>query len=246
MYPEIKANWTPFNAERSSIFEWFSSVYADVITSDLFDFYCSDEMKQLLDFFIGLGFTQEVARVIKALEKMDGSKKARVDLAEDFKILFLTKKSKTVPPLASIYLIPEDLSFLHDNLPLSAFLAHNKLPLNPEFNEAEDHISVYLAAISAWCLAVVDEQDPSIMESVAQVQGMYLEVSLLSWLDEWEESMQEVKGTNFDFYQSISTLLKSFVELDAYVLTYEEGDGGDEDDGAELSIDEQDGDVTLH
>ena len=52
MYQELQANWTPFNAERSSIFEWFSSIYADVISKDLFSFYCSDEMSQLLDFFV--------------------------------------------------------------------------------------------------------------------------------------------------------------------------------------------------
>ena len=116
MYLELQANWTPFNAERSSIFEWFSSIYADVISKDLFAFYCSDEMGQLLDFFVGLGFNKEVARVIKALEAMDGSDKARVALAEDFKTLFLTKKTDTVPPLASLYLEPEDISFLHNNL----------------------------------------------------------------------------------------------------------------------------------
>lgn len=223
MYPEIQANWTPFNAERSSIFEWFSSIYADVVSQELFDFYCSEEMIGLLDFFVGLGFADEVTRVIKAIEAMDGSEKHRIALAEDFKTLFLTKKAETVPPLASAYLATEDIEFLRNNLPLSVFLQHNKLPLNPDFNEAEDHISVYLAAISAWCLAVVDETDPNIMKSVAQVQGMYLEASLLSWLDEWEQEVNEIEGTHFDFYQSITSLLYAFVELDAYVLSYEEG-----------------------
>lgn len=223
MYPEIQANWTPFNAERSSIFEWFSSIYADVISKDLFDFYCSEDMNNLLDFFVGLGFAQEVDRVIAAIDEMDGSEESRIALAEDFKTLFLTKKTSTAAPLASIYLSQEDIDFLNNNLPLSAFLEHNKLPLNPEFNEAVDHISVYLAAISAWCLAVVDEKEPSIMESVAQVQGMYLEVSMLSWINDWEAELQDIEGTNFDFYQAIANLLCSFVELDAYVLTYEEG-----------------------
>ena len=251
MYLELQANWTPFNAERSSIFEWFSSIYADVISKDLFAFYCSDEMGQLLDFFVGLGFNKEVARVIKALEAMDGSDKARVALAEDFKTLFLTKKTDTVPPLASLYLEPEDISFLHNNLPLSVFLEHNKLPLNPEFDEATDHISVYLAAISAWCLAVVDEKDPKIMESVAQVQGMYLEVSLLSWIEEWQDSVQQIEGTNFDFYQSIASLLHAFIELDAYVLTYEQdADYEDiellDDEDAEGNGGDDEGDRTLH
>ncbi|NLJ50904.1 MAG: hypothetical protein GX342_01985 [Alcaligenaceae bacterium] len=228
MYPELQANWAPFNAERSSIFEWFSSVYADVISKDLFEFYCSDEMSGLLDFFVGLGFADEVARVVKALGELDGSEKARIALAEDFKTLFLTKKTQAVPPLASNYLLKEDIDFLRNNLPLSVFLEHNKLPLNPAFNDAEDHISVYLAAISAWCLAVVDEKKANIMNSVAQVQGMYLEASLLSWLDEWEEAVQASEGTNYDFYQSVASLLRAFVELDAFVLTYEEGDDQEE------------------
>ena len=228
MYPELQANWAPFNAERSSIFEWFSSVYADVISKDLFEFYCSDEMSGLLDFFVGLGFADEVARVVKALGELDGSEKARIALAEDFKTLFLTKKTQAVPPLASNYLLKEDIDFLRNNLPLSVFLEHNKLPLNPAFNDAEDHISVYLAAISAWCLAVVDEKKANIMNSVAQVQGMYLEASLLSWIDEWEEAVQESEGTNYDFYQSVASLLRAFVELDAFVLTYEEGDDQEE------------------
>lgn len=228
MYPELQANWAPFNAERSSIFEWFSSVYADVISKDLFEFYCSDEMSGLLDFFVGLGFADEVARVVKALGELDGSEKARIALAEDFKTLFLTKKTQAVPPLASNYLLKEDIDFLRNNLPLSVFLEHNKLPLNLAFNDAEDHISVYLAAISAWCLAVVDEKKANIMNSVAQVQGMYLEASLLSWLDEWEEAVQASEGTNYDFYQSVASLLRAFVELDAFVLTYEEGDDQEE------------------
>ena len=228
MYPELQANWAPFNAERSSIFEWFSSVYADVISKDLFEFYCSDEMSGLLDFFVGLGFADEVARVVKALGELDGSEKARIALAEDFKTLFLTKKTQAVPPLASNYLLKEDIDFLRNNLPLSVFLEHNKLPLNPAFNDAEDHISVYLAAFSAWCLAVVDEKKANIMNSVAQVQGMYLEASLLSWLDEWEEAVQASEGTNYDFYQSVASLLRAFVELDAFVLTYEEGDDQEE------------------
>ena len=228
MYPELQANWAPFNAERSSIFEWFSSVYADVISKDLFEFYCSDEMGGLLDFFVGLGFADEVARVVKAIEEMDGSEKARIALAEDFKTLFLTKKTQAVPPLASNYLLKEDIDFLRNNLPLSVFLEHNKLPLNPAFNEAEDNISVYLAAISAWCFAVVYEKKANIINSVAQVQGMYLEASLLSWIDEWEEAVQESEGTNYDFYQSVASLLRAFVELDAFVLTYEEGDDQEE------------------
>jgi TorA maturation chaperone TorD len=238
MYPELQANWAPFNAERSSIFEWFSSVYADVISKDLFEFYCSDEMSGLLDFFVGLGFADEVARVVKALGELDGSEKARIALAEDFKTLFLTKKTQAVPPLASNYLLKEDIDFLRNNLPLSVFLEHNKLPLNPAFNDAEDHISVYLAAISAWCLAVVDEKKANIMNSVAQVQGMYLEASLLSWLDEWEEAVQASEGTNYDFYQSVASLLRAFVELDAFVLTYEEGDDQEEpiDTGDEPNI----------
>ncbi len=242
MYQELQANWTPFNTERSSIFEWFSSIYADVISKDLFSFYCSDEMSQLLDFFVGLGFNEEVVRVSKALEAMDGSDEARIALAEDFKMLFLTKKSATVPPLASLYLAQEDINFLQNNLPLSIFLEHNKLPLNPEFNEATDHISVYLAAISAWCLAVVDEQDSNVMESVAQVQGMYLEVSLLSWVEEWQDRVQQIEGTNFDFYQSIASLLHAFVELDAYVLTFEQEDDVED---SELMGD-KDSERTLH
>lgn len=242
MYPEIQANWTPFNAERSSIFEWFSSVYADVIAQDLFEFYCSEEMSKLLDFFVGLGFGEEVERVVKAVEQMDGSKESHVALAEDFKTLFLTKKTATVPPLASTYLDAEDIDFLHGNLPLSVFLEHNTLPLNPVFEGATDHISVYLAAISAWCLAVVDETDPKIMESVAQVQGMYLEVSMLSWLEDWNNELQEIPGTHFDFYQSISNLLLAFVELDVHVLTYDEND---EHEDAELVSDDG-SDRTLH
>ncbi len=243
MYQELQANWTPFNAERSSIFEWFSSVFADVISKDLFAFYCSDEMDQLLDFFVGLGFNKEVERVSNALKAMDDSDEARVALAEDFKTLFLTKKTETVPPLASLYLDQEDIDFLQNNLPLSVFLEHNKLPLNPEFGGAVDHISVYLAAISAWCLAVVDEQDTKIMESVAQVQGMYLEVSLLSWTEEWQDGIQQIEGTNFDFYQSIAALLYAFVKLDAHVLTYEsETDYED----IELVEGDTDSDRTLH
>lgn len=222
MYPEMQANWTPFNAERSSIFEWFASIYADVITKDLFDFYCSEDMNSLLDFFVGLGFIEEVGRVVEAIDEIDGSEASRIALAEDFKTLFLTKKSPTAPPLASIYLSQDDIDFLNKNLPLSAFLEHNKLPLNPAFNDAEDHISVYLAAISAWCLAVVDEKDPAIMESIAQVQGMYLEVAMLSWINDWERVLHDVEGTHFDFYQAISSLLCSFIELDALVLNYDQ------------------------
>ena len=57
---------------------------------------------------------------------------------------------------------------------------------------------------------------------------MYLEASLLSWLDEWEEAVQASEGTNYDFYQSVASLLRAFVELDAFVLTYEEGDDQEE------------------
>ena len=149
MYQELQANWTPFNAERSSIFEWFSSIFADVINKDLFAFYCSDEMEQLLDFFVGLGFNKEVERVSNALKAMDGSDEARVALAEDFKTLFLTKKTETVPPLASLYLDQEDIDFLQNNLPLSVFLEHNKLPLNPEFDGAAD---------KSFCICPICEQ----------------------------------------------------------------------------------------
>ncbi|MDO5666899.1 MAG: molecular chaperone TorD family protein [Alcaligenaceae bacterium] len=241
MYPEMQANWTPFNAERSSIFEWFSSIYADVITKDLFNFYCSEDMSVLLDFFVGLGFAEEVTRVVEAIDEMDGSEEARVALAEDFKTLFLTKKTPTAPPLASIYLSSEDIDFLRSNLPLSAFLEQNKLPLNPLFSDAEDHLSVYLAAISAWCLAVIDEQDPVIMESIAQVQGMYMEVSMLSWINDWEAELHEIEGTNFDFYQSITSLLCSFIELDTFVLTHER-----EQEGGNWETDVEPADRTLH
>ena len=66
-------------------------------------------MSGLLDFFVGLGFADEVARVVKALGELDGSEKARIALAEDFKTLFLTKKTQAVPPLASNYLLKEDI-----------------------------------------------------------------------------------------------------------------------------------------
>lgn len=241
MSPEMQESWAPFNAERSSIFEWFSSVYADVISKDLFEFYCSDDMAQLMDFFVGLGFNDEVARVVKAINAMDGSEESWVALAEDFKTLFLTKQTRTAPPLSSRYLEQEDLSFLHSNPPISLFLRNYKLPLNPEFGEVDDHISVYLAAISAWCLVAVDEKDPDAMDSIAQIQGMFLEAAFLTWLEDWQRDLEAIEGTNYDFYQSLSALMAAFIEIDALALCYEPNE---DEDG--LEIDWGDENPTVH
>ncbi|WP_432786177.1 Chaperone protein TorD [Oligella sp. MSHR50489EDL] len=212
----LRINWQSIHETRTIIYQWFSRVFADVMSPGLLAFSRDDWIPVLLKSLDSVKFAKEIDSMKSALEALKTTKDAESVLAEDFKALFLGENGRHNRPLASLYLPRKKLATLHSIRPLSVFLKGWQVPLHPAFEGMDDHLSVYLAALATWSLVLVEDVEPKELERHFDVQCSWFDIALASWVFDWLDRLLDAEGTHSNFYQSFAAIMCAFMHEDDY------------------------------
>lgn len=210
------AEWALTSAQRGRLYGWFSTLYREEVTEQMFGRHFADGPFEPFAGLTELGLGSEVDRLEAAVGTLRGVPLARLELAADFAQMFLLDARAGALPYASAYTGEGSASALYSaaETRMREFLASRALAIQPDFREPADHLAVLLAV-----LAHLAEQQSGAqhMGAAARDQAALLRAGLLDWLPRFTQRCQEVRP-RFDFYPALATLLLAFARTDLLFL----------------------------
>lgn len=210
------AEWALASAQRGRLYGWFSTLYREEVTEQMFGRHFADGPFEPFAGLTELGLGSEVGRLEAAVEALRGVPLARLELAADFAQMFLLDARAGALPYASAYTGEGSASALYSaaETRMREFLASRALAIQPDFREPADHLAVLLAVLAHLAEQQSDAQDPG---AAARAQAAFLRTGLIDWLPRFTQRCQEVRP-RFDFYPALATLLLEFARADLLFL----------------------------
>lgn len=221
--PKITAaEWALTSSQRSRLYGWFSTLYAEEVPETMFKRYFTEGPFEPFAGLAELGLATEVSRLDTAVKSLRDVPLARLELAADFAQLFLLDARAGALPYASAYEGGGSTATLYSaaETRMREFLASRALAIQPDFREPADHLAVLLAVLAHFA-----EQQSSVPDvaAAARDQAALLRAGLLDWLPRFTERCQQVTP-RFDFYPALATLLLAFARADLLFLDDISGD----------------------
>lgn len=210
------ADWQLASAERARLYGWFSALFAQEVSEDMFRTHFADGGFAPFAGLGDLGLTAELQRLNAAIAALRGESLPRLELAADFAQLFLLDGKTSALPYASAYEGKEAASPLYGaaEARMRDFLAARALSIQSDFREPADHLAVPLAL-----MADLAEKDAARNDIAAAAtdQATFLRSALLDWLPRFVGRCQQA-APRFDFYPALATLLVGFLRADQLFL----------------------------
>lgn len=223
------AQWQFASAQRAALYGWFSRLYAQEVSKDLYLSHFADGGFAPLAGLAELGLEAEVQRLDAAIATLRAEQLPRLELAADFAQLFLLDGKTSALPYASAYEGKDAASPLYGaaEARMRGFLAARALALQADFREPADHLAVPLALMAELAERAATAPAPSnqtptgattdTITSAARAQADFLRTAVLDWLPRFVERCQQARP-RFDVYPALATLLLGFVRADVLFL----------------------------
>ena len=214
--PLSPAEWRFASTQRAGLYGWFSRLYAQEVTDELFRSHFADGGFAPFAGLAELGLAAEVQRLDDAVAALRAEQLPRLELAADFAQLFLLDGTTSALPYASAYAGKDAASPLYGaaEARMREFLTARKLAIQADFREPADHLAVPLALMAELAGAASSAEDIPI---AAAAQADFLRTAVLDWLPRFVERCQQARP-RFDVYPALAALLLGFVRADMAFL----------------------------
>lgn len=197
------------NQARAYIYQWFSQQFQTELTELQWQAVVTGKLRPFFELLAENGLSTEVEAYETALAQLAESagSKARLILASDFAHAFLLSGKDSVLPYAAAYdTNAQGMLYGATAEIMKQFLQGVGLALAKDFKEPEDHLAVYLAALSHMT------QTTSLAE-----QKQFLDEALMSWLPSFTSSCQAL-SLQSAVYPALAQLLLAFIRQDLQFL----------------------------
>ena len=217
--PLSPAEWRFASTQRAGLYGWFSRLYAQEVTDELFRSHFADGGFAPFAGLAELGLAAEVQRLDAAVAALRAEQLPRLELAADFAQLFLLDGTTSALPYASAYAGKDAASPLYGaaEARMREFLTARKLAIQADFREPADHLAVALAVMAEVAEVAEKDSGASDLPTAAATQADFLRTALLDWLPHFVARCQQARP-RFDVYPALAALLLGFVRADMAFL----------------------------
>lgn len=204
-------------AARAQIYQWFSQQFLTELTEAHWQALSQSQLAPFFELLAEIGLVAEVKAYTQAVQQLHQQygDQARIRLASDFTHAFLLSGRDSALPYASAYEADADGQLYGvATQVMKQFLQDSALSVTADFNEPEDHLSVYLAVLSA----MAANFSAPLAQTQLEQQLDFINQALLPWLPQFVAAVQKV-SLHSAVYPSLARLLLAYVQQDQQFLS---------------------------
>lgn len=215
--PDADLSLPELHAARAQIYQWFSQQFLTELSEEPWRALSQDQLAPFFELLAENGLKAEVQAYTEAVQQLHQryGDQARVRLASDFTHAFLLSGRDSALPYASAYEADADGQLYGvATQVMKQFLQDSGLSVTSDFNEPEDHLSVYLAVLSA----MAAQFSAPLAQTQLEQQLDFMNQAVLPWLPQFVAAVQKV-SLHGEVYPCLAQLLLAYMHQDQRLLT---------------------------
>ena len=157
-----------------------------------------------------------IADFIKSLPNLSESKLNKIQ--EEYQRIFIGTIPSSPFPWSSVYLNGDGTIFNESTLKVREFYRQWGVELDSDYKEPDDHIGLELEFVALLTKRLLDceQNDEAKLLRLMKAQKEFLEVYLISWVEEFANKL--VQSTETNFYKGLALFMPNYLRMDLDLL----------------------------